>query len=172
LARRAVELREAAPLGLHIACGGWKKLPAAMKPVLRAALGVAGIGHRLVDGDFVYIDKNVVRLHAGIAPAVRAGIALHHGPVAVQVTDPEQALAAVAAGCGVVMVDTGTIDDLVEVDAALRIAGTRQRVLVAFGGGVTGETLEPAWRAGADIVDIGRSILDAPLWDLRVQVQA
>ena len=170
LAQRAIELRDAAPAGLDIACGAWKKWPAAMKPVLRAALDVAGVTHRLVDGEFVYIDKNIVRLLGGVEPAVRRGIELGHGPVAVQVDGVPEALAAVTAGCGIVMVDTGSLADLAEVNDALRRQGDRDSVRLAFGGGVTAATLHAAHLAGADIVDIGRSILDAPLWDLRLEV--
>ena len=163
-------LVNAAPEGLAIACGAWKKWPAAMKPVLRAALDVAGVTHRLVDGEFVYIDKNIVRLLGGVAPAVQRGNGLGHGPVAVQVDGVEQARAAVAAGCGIVMVDTGSVGDLAAVHDALTAEGRRAAVQLAFGGGVTGETLAELRRSGADIVDIGRSILDAPLWDLRLDV--
>lgn len=170
LARRALELRDAAPAGLSIACGAWKKWPAAMKPVLRAALDVAGITHRLIDGEFVYIDKNIVRLLGGIEPAVSRGVALGHGPVAVQVTGVAEALAAVAAGCGIVMVDTGSSADLAAVHDALLVAGLRSSVQLAFGGGVTSGSLAELHRRGAEIVDIGRSILDAPLWDLRLDV--
>lgn len=170
LARRALDLRDAAPAGLGIACGAWKKWPAAMKPVLRAALDVAGITHRLVDGEFVYIDKNIVRLLGGVEPAVRRGVELGHGAVAVQVDGVDEALAAVTAGCGIVMVDTGSVADLAEVHDALQRQGMRNLVRLAFGGGVTSETLSLARDAGADIVDIGRSILDAPLWDLRLEV--
>lgn len=170
LARRALELRDAAPTGLAIACGAWKKWPAAMKPVLRAALDVAGVTHRLVDGEFVYIDKNIVRLLGGIEAAVQRGVGLGHGPVAVQVDGVTEALAAVAAGCGIVMVDTGSIADLAEVHQALLAAGVRAKVRLAFGGGVTSESLGELHRSGTEIVDIGRSILDAPLWDLRLEV--
>lgn len=170
LARRAIDLRDAAPAGLAIACGAWKKWPAAMKPVLRAALDVAGVTHRLVAGEFVYVDKNVVRLLGGVGPAVRRGCQLGHGPVAVQVDGVAEARDAVAAGCGIIMVDTGSLADLAEVHAALQRHDDRSRVLLAFGGGVTVDTLEAARESGADIVDIGRSILDAPLWDLRLEV--
>ena len=170
LARRASELRAAAPAELAIACGGWKKWPASMKPVLRAALDVAGISHRLVDGDFVYIDKNVVRLLGGVPAAVESGRHLEHGPVAVQVETVDEAIDAVAAGAGVVMVDTGVIADLADVHAALIERGSRAEVLLAFGGGVTERLLFEARRVGADIVDIGRAVLDAPLWDLRLEV--
>ncbi|MET0909011.1 MAG: nicotinate-nucleotide pyrophosphorylase [Ilumatobacteraceae bacterium] len=170
LAGRGLQLRRAAPPGLRVACGGWKKLPASLKPVLHAALDVAGITHRLIDGEFVYIDKNVVTLLDGIEPAVLRGRSLDHGPVAVQVVDLEQARCAVAAGCGIVMVDTGSLDDLSRIDDALRSDGMREQVQLAFAGGVTETDLAPVRAAGADIVDIGRAVLDAPLWDLRMEV--
>jgi nicotinate-nucleotide pyrophosphorylase (carboxylating) len=141
-----------------------------MKPVLRAGLDAAGIGHRLVDGQFVYIDKNVVALLGGEAAAARSGVALDHGPVAVQVTDVEGALAAADAGCRIVMVDTGTIAMLADVHHALTEAGLRDQCALAFGGGVDGTSLHTAHAMGADIVDIGRAILDAPLWDLHLEV--
>jgi nicotinate-nucleotide pyrophosphorylase (carboxylating) len=68
------------------------------------------------------------------------------------------------------MVDTGTIDALAAVTAALRMTGRREDVTIAFAGGVTKNQLAAARRAGADVVDIGRYILDAPLWDLHVEV--
>jgi nicotinate-nucleotide pyrophosphorylase (carboxylating) len=170
LARRGLQLRSVAPAGLQVACGGWKKLPPALKPVLRAALDVAGITHRLVDGEFVYIDKNVVTLLGGIEQAVLRGRSLDHGPVAVQVVNLDEARCAVSAGCGIVMVDTGSLDDLSRIDDALRVDGTRERVRLAFAGGVTETDLVPVRAAGADIVDVGRAVLDAPLWDVRMEV--
>jgi nicotinate-nucleotide pyrophosphorylase (carboxylating) len=92
--------------------------------------------------------------------------------VALQVVDPAEALSAVDAGCRIVMVDTGTIDVLASVDTALRRAQAREGITLAYGGGVTGHTLGPARAAGADVVAIGRAIIDAPLWDLRVEVEA
>jgi len=170
VANRARALRDACPPGLSLACGGWKKLPAAMKPLLRAGLAVAGVTPRLVEGEFVYVSKNTVLLLGGIAGSVRAGLQLAHGPVAVQVTDVDQALLAVWTGAGIVMVDTGTLDVLAAVDAALRAEGVRERTTIGFGGGVTGEALSAARAAGADVVDVGRAVLDAPLWDLRIEV--
>jgi nicotinate-nucleotide pyrophosphorylase (carboxylating) len=170
VAARARAVRRAAPAGLGISCGGWKKLPAAMKPLLRAGLEVAGIRPRLVDGDFVYVPKNTVTLLGGLETAVRAGLRLDHGPVAAQVTDVAGALIAVRAGARIVMVDNGDLHTLAGVDAALRGEGLRPAVTVGFGGGVTAEALAAARTAGADVVDVGRAILDAPLWDLRVEV--
>jgi nicotinate-nucleotide pyrophosphorylase (carboxylating) len=170
IATRALEIRAAAPPGLTIVCGGWKKLPVAMKPLLRSALDVAGVGHRLVDGPFVYVDKNAVRLAGGIEGAASAGRRLDHGPVGLQVDSAAEAVRAVGAGTGIVMIDSGELSDLRETDAALREKGWRDRVLLAFGGGVRGEDLQHIAQAGGQIADVGRAVLDAPLWDLHLEV--
>jgi nicotinate-nucleotide pyrophosphorylase (carboxylating) len=172
IATRADRFRQAAPAGMSVSCGGWKKLPAALKPLLRAGLAATGVLPRLVEGDFVYVNKNAVRLLGGVAPAIEAGVRMNHGPVAVQVCSADEALAAVAAGAGVIMVDTARLEDLAATHHALTKAVVRDRVTLAFGGGVRLEDLVPAHRAGADAVDVGRAILDAPLLDLRLEVLA
>lgn len=168
IARRGAEIKAAAPDGLRIVCGGWKKLPAPLKPVLRAGLDVAGLSHRLLDGDFVYIGKNQVSMFGGVAAAVTAARELDNGPVSVQIVDVAQALEAVDAGAGVVMVDTGEVADLEAVASALRARD--DTVDVAYAGGVDAVQLRRIANLGADIVDIGRAVLDAPLWDLHVEV--
>jgi len=168
IARRGAEIKAAAPDGLRIVCGGWKKLPAALKPALRAGLDVAGLSHRLLDGDFVYVGKNQVAMFGSVADAVTAARSLRNGPVSVQVVDVGQALRALDAGAAVVMVDTGRPADLEAVCAAVRTRG--DDVHVAYAGGVDATQLQGIADIGADIVDIGRAVLDAPLWDLHVEV--
>jgi len=170
IATRAVQFRAAAPAGLSIACGGWKKLPPALKPMLRAGLAAAGILPRLVDGDFIYVSKNAVTMLGGVDKAVAAGRAIGYGPVAIQVRNVDEALFAVRAGAGVIMVDTGQLQDLADVHAALLTQGLRANLRLAFGGGVRIDDLVPAAAAGADAVDVGRAILDAPLLDLRMRL--
>lgn len=170
IATRARLFRQAAPVGLSIACGGWKKLPLALKPLLRAGLAVSGILPRLVEGDFVYVGKNAVIMLGGVAKAIAAGVAVGHGPVAVQVKSVADAVAAVNTGAGIIMVDTADLADLAAAHAELTRLGLRDRVRLAFGGGVRLQDLAPAAAAGADAVDVGRAILDAPLFDLRMRV--
>jgi nicotinate-nucleotide pyrophosphorylase (carboxylating) len=170
IATRARQFRAAAPVGLSIACGGWKKLPLALKPLLRAGLAVSGILPRLVDGDFVYVGKNAVIMLGGVDQAIAAGVAVGHGPVAVQVKSVAEAVAAVGSGAGIIMVDTAELADLAAVDVELTRLGLRDAVRLAFGGGVRLQDLAPAAAAGADAVDVGRAILDAPLLDLRMRV--
>jgi len=170
IATRCRAITERAPSSLRIVCGGWKKLPAALKPLLRAGLAAGGVGPRLLDGEFVYVDKNAARMLGGIEGAVAAGVAVDHGPVAVQARSVEAALRAARAGAGAVMVDSTALEVLAEVDRALRREGLRDAIELAFGGGVTGARLTEIEAAGADVVDIGRGILDAPLLDLRFDV--
>jgi nicotinate-nucleotide pyrophosphorylase (carboxylating) len=143
-------------------------LPAALKPALRAGLDVAGLSHRLLDGDFVYVGKNQVAMFGGVAAAVTAARKLRNGPVSVQVVDVAQASEAVDAGAAVVMVDTGQLADLEAVASALRARGGD--VEVAYAGGVNAIQLRRIADLGADIVDVGRAVLDAPLWDLHLEV--
>jgi nicotinate-nucleotide pyrophosphorylase (carboxylating) len=170
VAARCRKLRATAPSDLAIACGGWKKLPAALKPLLRHGLAAGGVSPRLVDGEFVYIDKNTVATLGGIGRTVLEGIALDHGPVAIQVTGPDEALDAVTAGAGIIMVDTGDLISLEAVHDTLTGAGLRERITLAYAGGIVAEDLVRIRAAGADVVDLGRSIIDAPLWDLHLVV--
>lgn len=170
IATRARIFRQACPSGLHIACGGWKKLPVALKPLLRAGLAVADVLPRLVEGDFIYVNKNAVRLLGNVTDAIAAGRALGNGPVAVQVRSVDEGLFSARAGAGIIMVDTAQLQDLADVHNALTAAGLRQDVVLAFGGGVKLEDLPAAYAAGAQAVDVGRAILDAPLLDLRMEV--
>lgn len=170
IATRAKVFRKAAPQGLSIACGGWKKLPLALKPLLRAGLAVSSILPRLVEGDFVYVAKNAVIMLGGVDQAIAAGVAVGHGPVAVQVKSVAEAVSAVRTGAGIIMVDTADLADLANVHAELIRLGLRNNVRLAFGGGVRLQDLTPAAAAGADAVDVGRAILDAPLLDLRMRV--
>lgn len=166
----ATALRVACPDGMRLACGGWKKLPSAMKPLLRAGLSVAGVTPRLVEGEFVYVAKTAVALLGGPVAAARAAAALAHGPVSIQVAGVAEALAAVTAGARIVMVDDGRLQTLAAIDGALRERAQRREVTLAFAGGVTLELLAPARAAGADVVDVGRAVLDAPLWDLHLEI--
>lgn len=170
IATRAKQFVDACPAGMSIACGGWKKLPLALKPLLRAGLAAVGVLPRLVQQDFIYVNKNAVRLLGGVAPAVAAGQRMQHGPVVIQVKNAEEALSAVRAGAGIIMVDTACIDDLAAVNGALIDAKLRNDIVLAFGGGVGLHDLQPAFEAGANAVDVGRAILDAPLLDLRLEV--
>ena len=141
------------------------------------AIAAGGAGIRLVNEPFVYLDKITVRMFADIAATVRRAAQMEGRTVAVQLradsgSITEDARRAFEAGACVLMVDTGGIEDLRAVCEAAGRDGYRSRVRIAFAGGVTEPDLEEIIAAGADIVDVGRAIIDAQLLDFRFDVTA
>lgn len=160
----------------RIVCGAWKKAPPEIRTQLRDAVGIGGAGLRLVDEPFVYLDKNFIRMFAGIPEVVRRARSMNGRVVAVQVRGEydrigKEALSACNAGAGVVMVDTGNVEDLREVVRAASAQEFPREAKIAFGGGVTLDNIEEVIAAGADIIDIGRAIIDARILDFRLDVQ-
>lgn len=174
VATAAARLAAHAGARARVVCGAWKKVPAEVRDELRAAAGVGGVGVRMLDTPFVYVDKNHVRMLGGVAPAVRRARTIPGRAVVVQLRGDladvaDEARQAIAEGAAVLMVDTGRIDDLAAVAHVAR--GTQAgEVTVAFGGNVGLATLAEVIEAGASIVDVGRAILDAPMADLRLDV--
>ncbi len=174
VATAACLAQRAAP-GVRVVSGGWKKLPLSMKEPLREALAAAGAGIRLTDRPFVYLDKNYVRLLGSVRAAVERARLLPGREIAVQLRghrEPivSEALSGALAGADILMVDTGDLDDLRACRAALAAQGLLDGVRLAFAGGVTVQSLPAAAKAGAQIVDMGRAVLDAPLLDLRYDI--
>jgi nicotinate-nucleotide pyrophosphorylase (carboxylating) len=160
---------------VRIVCGAWKKIAPELRKWLRHAIAVGGAGIRLVDEPFVYLDKNYVRMFGSITKVVERARGIHGRTVAVQIrgdTDfiTKEASEAFKAGAAVLIVDTGNIANLRSVVGVASREGFRERVRIAFAGGVTSSSLDDVIAAGADIVDVGRSVIDAPLLDFRFDV--
>ncbi|MBC7325501.1 MAG: nicotinate-nucleotide pyrophosphorylase, partial [Moorella sp. (in: Bacteria)] len=161
---------------VRIVCGAWKKVAPEIRRELRQAIATGGAGIRITDRPFIYLDKNYVRLLGGVEPAVKRARAYDpERVIAVQIRGEiqpvaEEALAAAQAGAGILMVDTGRLADLAAVAAAVRGNGGRGKMLLAYAGGVTPADVQAVVDAGADIVDVGRAIIDAPLLDFSLDV--
>ncbi|NPV70595.1 MAG: nicotinate-nucleotide pyrophosphorylase [Firmicutes bacterium] len=170
-ARRAVETAA----GAKVVSGAWKKMPPELKEVVRHAVRVGGATPRITDEPFVYLDKNFVRMLGGVGAAVRAARRLPGRLVAVQIRGEtgrigDEAVEGATCGAAVLMVDTGNEVDLTAANAALERTGLRSRVRLAFGGGVTLDRIPTLVSIGADILDIGTGIVDAPILDFRLDV--
>jgi len=160
---------------VRVVCGAWKKVAPELRKSLRQAIAVGGVGIRLVDEPFVYLDKNYVRMFGSIKKVVQRARGVDCRIVVVQIrgdTDliAKEAREAFGAGAGVVMVDTGNLADLHAVVDSANSEGFREYVKIAFAGGVKADSLDKVIAAGADIVDVGRSVIDAPLLDFRFDV--
>ena len=155
-----------------LVCGAWKKTDIRLKDDYRRAISTGGMRIRIADPPFLYLDKNAVRCLGGPAPAVLQGRKmLSEGPIVVQIRGDfgslaDEAISAANAGASIVMVDSGRPEDLKLVVPVLR----PMAVKVAFSGNVTAKNLKQVISLGADIVDIGRAVIDAPLLDVRLDV--
>lgn len=159
----------------RVVSGGWKKMPLALKDMVRGAVSAGGAQPRIVPGPFVYLDKNWVQLLGGIRESLAAVAHLEGFAKVVQVKGRYADLAAEACdaaehGADVVFVDTGLRGDVARAAEALVRRGLRSRVQVAFGGGVSLDDVDALKALDLDIVDVGRQIVDAPLLDLRMEL--
>ena len=159
----------------RVVSGGWKKMPGALKEMIRSAVSAGGGEPRMVPGPFAYLDKNYVELLGGIRESLAAVAHLEDLSKVVQVKGryadvATEACQAAEHGADVVFVDTGRAEDVSRATAELVRRGLRARVLVAFGGGVALEDLDALRGLDLDILDIGRQIVDAPLLDMRLEI--
>ena len=174
VAGAAARARESAGR-IRVVCGAWKKMPGESKQALRRAITTGGMPTRLVDQNFVYLDKNYVRMLGGIRPTLAAARSIGGRVLAIQIrgeTLPiaNEALTAADAGANVLMVDTGIIDDARTVSVALCTHGLRQHVRIAYSGGLVIEDLPRLQDEDIDIVDIGRAVIDARLLDMSMDI--
>ncbi len=160
---------------VEIVSGGWKKMPPELKPVVRDAVRAGGARPRITDEPFVYLDKNYLRLLGGIRPALEAAANLSDRVRVIQVrgeyrTIADEAAEAVAAGAGILMVDTGNPGDLERVAVRMRALGIRDRVRIAFAGNIALADIGALAALDVDILDVGAAIVDAPILPMRFDV--
>jgi nicotinate-nucleotide pyrophosphorylase (carboxylating) len=175
IATNAHEFVKAAGGRPKVVCGAWKKMPGALKDVIRNAVSLGGASPRMVTGPFVYLDKNHIELLGGIKRSLDAVAHLENHTKVVQVKGryrdiASEACEAAESGADIVFVDTGETDDMAAVARKLVQTGLRSRVKLAFGGGVSIEKIGTLKTLDVDIVDVGRQIVDAPLLDMRLEI--
>lgn len=166
---------EAAGDDLRIVSGAWKKMPMVLKHVIRHAIRSAGADFRITRYNFVYLDKNFVRMLGGIRQTLEATrhIANHEKVIQIKghyadITD--EALEAAKAGADIVFIDTGEVEDIDRVSQALAGAGLRANVVLAYSGNVQLSDIPALREKDVDRIDIGRAIVDAPLLDMKIDV--
>jgi len=175
IATAARRLAQEAAGRIRIVGGAWKKAAPSIKPSVRRAVKVGGANGRMAEHPMVYFDKNYVRMLGGLRRALEAVSHLEDHQKVVQLMGEEASLfeetqLAVSLGATTVLVDTGVPADIKPVVEALEAIGARDAVTVAFAGGVQHGDLDELVRFGADALCIGRSIVDAPLLDMRLTV--
>ena len=166
---------EAAGDDLRIVSGAWKKMPMVLKHVIRHAIRSAGADFRISRVNFVYLDKNFVRMLGGIRQTLEATSHIKDHEKVIQVKGhyndvSVEAVEAAEAGAHIIFIDTGNTDDIDRVSDALVKSGLREQVVIAYSGNVQLADIPSLRKKDVDRVDIGRAIVDAPLLDMKIDV--
>ncbi|MEW6622328.1 MAG: quinolinate phosphoribosyl transferase [Bacillota bacterium] len=171
-AHRAVDLASGR---IRIVSGAWKKMPIEIKEMVREAVKTGGASFRITDDPFVYLDKNYVRIFGGIKATLEAVSKLSGYTKVIQLRGEtaaisEEAEQAVLGGADILMVDTGCLEDALQVINKLKSMSVRDKKLLAFAGGINIADIPVYCEHGFDILDIGVQIIDAPLLDMKMDV--
>ncbi len=158
-----------------VVCGAWKKMPPSLKDMIREAVIAGGALSRIEPHPFAYLDKNYVGLLGGIKKSLESISHLRNVSKVVQVRGRYQdivleACEAAESGADTIFIDTGKPNDVRRVVERLRQLGLRNRVKIAFGGGVNLEGIDELKNLDIDLLDIGRQIVDAPLLDMKLEI--
>jgi nicotinate-nucleotide pyrophosphorylase (carboxylating) len=170
--RKAIELTKGKPI---IVCGGWKKMPYILKDMIRRALVKGGAQPRICPQQFIYLDKNYVKLLGGIKESLKAVSELKDYTKVIQIRGSYddiglEACEAARYGAKVLFIDTGKANDVNLVNNKLVQMGLRNKVKIAFGGGIRLKDIDTLKAMDIDILDIGRALIDAPLLDMRLEI--
>ena len=171
-ARRAVEQ---AAGRVEIVSGSWKKMPPQLKTMVRRAIATGGASFRICEVPMLYIDKNFIRMLGSIPRALKAVEELKKPTKIIQIKGlfcpvEEETRQAVEGGAKILMVDTGSLDDLDRCRKTLESIGCREKVKIAFAGNVRIAQISELVARGVDILCIGKEIVDAGLLDMKLDV--
>jgi nicotinate-nucleotide pyrophosphorylase (carboxylating) len=172
-ARRAIHLADGK---VTVVCGSWKKMPIQLKMLVRKALVLGGVQTRIIETPFLYLDKNYVRIFGGIGEALNSVSALKNKVRVIQIRGETasiemEVIEAAEQGAGIVMVDTGNIDDLERASKILRKHRLRGKLKLAFGGSIRLEDIPILCKKDVEILDVGRAIIDASMLDIKFNVE-
>jgi len=159
-----------------VVCGAWKKMPPLIKAPVREAILHGGASFRISSTPMIYLDKNYLRMFGSIGAALNAARRFPERFPVVQLRKEAGSMAAQTAealegGAKVLMIDTGDPADIAPCLDELQRCGRRNDCRVAFAGGVELDAVDSLASTGIDILCIGRAIVDAPLLDMRLDVE-
>lgn len=172
-AMKAVDLAQGR---IRIVAGSWKKMPPAIKTGVRNAVVTGGASFRITTNQMIYIDKNYIRM-LGSIPNVLATVKDFTAFTKViqikgeQFSIEEETKQALENGCNLLMVDTGNLDDFKRCLSVVNELGIRDSVEMAFAGNVKISNMETYINLGIDVLCIGKEIVDAPLLDMKIDVE-
>lgn len=173
-ARTAVQLADGK---IEIVSGSWKKMPPQIKNLVRTAITTGGASFRITTPPMIYMDKNFIRMLGSVKKALDACAAFPDYTKVVQIKGMEETIEnetaqAIEGGAGILMVDSGKLEDLDRCLIKVNELGAGKKAKIAFAGNVKLINIPELAQRGADILCIGKEIVDAQLLDLKLDVIA
>jgi Nicotinate-nucleotide pyrophosphorylase len=161
---------------IRIVSGSWKKMPPAIKNGVRQAIVAGGASFRISSTPMVYLDKNYIRMLGSIPAALESVRGCGDLAKVIQIKGKEDSIEeetkqAVENGCSILMVDTGNLEDVVRCTKKIEKMGMSGKLQIAFAGGVKLEDIPKFIDYGIDMLCIGKEIVDAPLLDIKMDVE-
>jgi nicotinate-nucleotide pyrophosphorylase (carboxylating) len=159
-----------------VVAGAWKKLPKEVKAMVQKAVRIGGASTRLIEEDFIYLDKNYVRMFGGIKNALEAVGDLTDYKKVVQLKGEDESieketLIAIRSKADVIMVDTGEIEDLIIAKKILDKYSLGKKIRIGFASDLLISKIPEYIQYGADFLCYGKQIIDAPLLDMKLDVK-
>ena len=149
-------------------------MPPSLKELVREAVKAGGASPRMISEPFAYLDKNYIELMGGVK---RCLAALAHLDGIVKVVQLKGRYGDIASeACEGQCPVPGWFSSTRAIRATsnpfekLRSLGLRDKVRLAFGGGIKLDDISLLKMTDIDILDIGRPIVDAPLLDMRLEI--
>lgn len=163
---------------VRIVCGAYKKIDYEIKEKMRQAVRTGGADTRMVEGQtFRYIDKNYIRMLGGVrksidhiktSPDMVIVIQIHRALQTLE-KEVEEALNSKA---DILMIDTGNLEDIRMCRKIIEEIQPDYKPLLAYSGNVTLDSIKDFANSGdVDILGIGKAIIDAPMLDVKFEVE-
>lgn len=172
-ARKAVDLSQGR---IRIVAGSWKKMPPRIKDGVRSAILAGGASFRISTKQMIYIDKNYIKMLGSIPNVLNTVKDFKDFTKVIQIKGEkvlieEETKLALENGCNLLMVDTGNLDDFKRCLSVVNKMKMRNNVEIAFAGNVKILNIKTYINLGIDVLCIGKEIVDAPLLDMKIDVE-
>jgi nicotinate-nucleotide pyrophosphorylase (carboxylating) len=156
---------------IRIACTR-KTLPGLRYFEKRAVELGGGDTHRLRLDDAVLIKDNHLALAGSVTECVRKAknTVSFTKKIEVEVTTPNQAIAAAQAGADIILLDNMTSKDVASSVDMLTSKGLRDRVLIETSGGITGKNVATYAKTGVDVISVGAITHSASAIDMSLEI--
>ena len=163
---------------VRIVCGAYKKIDYVIKEKMRQAVRTGGADTRMVEGQtFRYIDKNYIRMLGGVKKSIDHIKTSSDMVIVIQIhralqTFEKEVEEALDSKADILMIDTGKLEDIRMCREIIKEKQPDYKPLIAYSGNVTLDSIKEFANSGdVDILGIGKAIIDAPMLDVKFEVE-